>query len=127
MGFPMFKTTHSLSKAPFKNQNNDFFICKGPFIRIKHYILVKYYQTLLDPTYVTRLNSTIKYVGRCWMKFDFFQTFHPTSTNIFARMFISWVLVLKPNIVGWSWIHMNGLQNPTQSNFYHTPSNTTQQ
>ena len=33
-------------------------------------LLVKHYQTFLDATCLTRLNSTIKHVGRCWTVLD---------------------------------------------------------
>ena len=98
-------------------------------------MLVKHYQTLLDATCLTRLNSTVKHVGLCWticwticwMKFDFVQTFHPTSIVQQFRLrdqkyAITSCLVLKSNIIGWCW---NCLNTPASNTNQHW-SNTVQ-
>ena len=71
---------------------------KGLFKRIKHVgqtlsnMLIKHVgQTLLDTTCLTLLNSTIKHVGRCWMKFDFVRV----SSKIWWLLSINYIKCLS--------------------------------
>ena len=59
---------------------------KGLFKRIKHVG-----QTLLDTTCLTLLNSTIKHVGRCWMKFDFVRV----SSKIWWLLSVNYIKCLS--------------------------------
>ena len=65
-------------------------------------------------------------VGRCWIKFDSVQTFHPTSSNIFVLVIKNMPLISclfpKSNIVGWCWIRLN---SPASNTIQHW-SNTVQ-
>ena len=63
---------------------------KGPFKRMQHVgttssNIVGHNMLSSFKHHVGTCWAVLDRVGRCWMKFDFGQTFHPTSANIFLR------------------------------------------
>ena len=84
-------------------------------------MLLKHYQTLFDATCLTRLNGTIRHVGRCWTMLDkgwLFKLFIQHFRSRDQKYAIMSCLVLKFNIVGWCWICLN---TPASNTIQHWP------
>ena len=70
--------------------NSESFCFQGPFKRMQHFEttssnIVGHNMLSSFEHHVGTCWAMLDRVGRCWMKFDFYQTFRPTSTNIFLR------------------------------------------